>query len=434
MPRKSYDWRDNNTPPTIGIHSLEKHRVLAKYLNRYVHTLAKDPRNERLRLTIVDGFAGGGIYVHPATMAYTPGSPLISIRELRAAEAQVNFERQSADILRTFSVIPRFFFVEKDVQNFQFLSDTLRREGYANLIGQTITLLHGAFEDHVAEIIADIKRQSRSPRAIFILDQYGYKDVPLPMLRQIFSEIPRAEVLLTFAVDSLLNYFSESNAEMFQQVLGRTGFSKYLDINESLEERANGIEWRSAIQHRLIGAIQKGSGADYATPYFIVSQESNRAYWFVHLAKHLRANLEMKNLHWSLTNSFSHYGAPGLEMLGYDPRRDEAILEQLQLIPFDFGENARASSEAALLEELPRFISSCSESPSYEELMGTLANRTPADEQLIKQSIERLAEEGELLVLTPAGNNRRKPGRMQASDRIELRRQLIFDLGGSRKD
>jgi three-Cys-motif partner protein len=54
-------------PPIIHQHSLAKHEILRAYLTAYIQTLISSPFQDRFRLTLVDGFAGGGIYRHEAT-------------------------------------------------------------------------------------------------------------------------------------------------------------------------------------------------------------------------------------------------------------------------------------------------------------------------------------------------------------------------------
>lgn len=63
MTRRHYDWR--NGPAEIEQHSIAKHEVLRAYLARYFETLASQPQIDNFRLTLVDGFAGGGLYVLP---------------------------------------------------------------------------------------------------------------------------------------------------------------------------------------------------------------------------------------------------------------------------------------------------------------------------------------------------------------------------------
>jgi three-Cys-motif partner protein len=65
--RKHYKWIPGEQPPPLGRHSIAKHNVLRAYLEKYVAILAGRPVQERLKLTLVDGFAGGG-YPHSSTI------------------------------------------------------------------------------------------------------------------------------------------------------------------------------------------------------------------------------------------------------------------------------------------------------------------------------------------------------------------------------
>jgi hypothetical protein len=66
---KSYEWADG---AKLEEHSRRKHKILREYVFDYLTVCCKLPQQERFRLAIVDGFAGGGRY-----QCGTPGSPLI---------------------------------------------------------------------------------------------------------------------------------------------------------------------------------------------------------------------------------------------------------------------------------------------------------------------------------------------------------------------
>jgi len=90
MPRKGYDWEIGNTPPIIEAHSLTKHEVIREYLSNYIQILCQRPVVENLHLTLIDGFAGGGLYTHYQTGDTVPGSPLILITTVEESEALIN--------------------------------------------------------------------------------------------------------------------------------------------------------------------------------------------------------------------------------------------------------------------------------------------------------------------------------------------------------
>ena len=74
---KRYEWADG---AKLEEHSKRKHKILREYVFDYLTVRCKLPQQERFRLAIVDGFAGGGRY-----QCGTAGSPLIFIEELRRA-------------------------------------------------------------------------------------------------------------------------------------------------------------------------------------------------------------------------------------------------------------------------------------------------------------------------------------------------------------
>ena len=85
MTAKQYEWVDG---AKLDEHSKRKHKILREYIFDYLTVRCKLPQRERFRLSIVDGFAGGGRY-----QCGSPGSPLIFIEELKRAVESVNTQR-----------------------------------------------------------------------------------------------------------------------------------------------------------------------------------------------------------------------------------------------------------------------------------------------------------------------------------------------------
>jgi three-Cys-motif partner protein len=82
---KPYEWA---VGAKLEEHSRRKHKILREYVFDYLTVRCKLPQQERFRLAIVDGFAGGGKY-----QCGSPGSPLIFIEELKRAVEAVNTHR-----------------------------------------------------------------------------------------------------------------------------------------------------------------------------------------------------------------------------------------------------------------------------------------------------------------------------------------------------
>lgn len=422
MPKKSYDW-EAGSPPPIAAHSLAKHRILREYVETYVRVLTANPRWEHLRLSVVDGFAGGGEYVNPSGVL-VPGSPLILMDAIRNAEKEVNAERR-----KPIAVDSRFFFVEKKKQNFDYLSATLTRRGDVGRPG--VQLLHGPFDQQLDSLLASITatRSQGAARAIFVLDQYGYTDVPLTMLRRIFNVLPKAEVFLTLAVGWIAAYLPTARDAASKLGIPPHEFERVAAVCAEDIDLADPLARPTLahVQRILYHAFSDGGAGRFVTPFFIVSRDSNRAYWFLHAANSQRASDVVKQLHWRMHNHFEHYGSAGLAMLGYDPSRDAGAQEL-----FAFDDLALTRMRAALLDEIPRRLDARHASGvKFIDLVREVSNETPATKEQLEEVIRELVRVGELRRRTVGGNAARKSdARPQDGDILLPSRQerIIFGV------
>ena len=192
---EKYDWSGDSIPE-IDVHSAKKHEVLKEYLRKYVLIVGGRPvQRKSLKLTLVDAFCGGGLYSSPGGGLHY-GSPLVFLSSTE----------QAAAILRTsnpkYQFAPNYIFIDKDHSCINFLRQLLIEKGYENNFGKTIFLDCAPFESIYQSIVKRIiSRKGSARRCIFLLDQYGYIDVPLKILRYIFANLPKAEIILTIAVD-----------------------------------------------------------------------------------------------------------------------------------------------------------------------------------------------------------------------------------------
>ncbi|MEW5904933.1 MAG: three-Cys-motif partner protein TcmP [Pseudomonadota bacterium] len=424
MSIRHYDWGDG--PDVIRQHSIAKHRILQSYLAAYFRTLVSSPNQDILRLTLVDGFAGGGLYYHNDTQELVKGSPFIFLEATKEAEYLINKDRRKPVRLDV-----SYFFVEADRNAHMHLDKVLREEGYAAELGNAIQLKRAKFQDEADKIIEFIKHKSpRNGRSIFVLDQYGYKDVPTPIIQKIFSNLPSAEVILTFGVDSLLNFANDK--KLTHDLLGEIGISQPWQ-GKSLEEiKSSDRDWRYFIQSALYKELVSQCGAEYFTPFFIRNKKGHGDYWLIHMSQHHRARDVMTEVHWSNHNYFIHYGGAGLnmfQMVGYDPDHDNDFKRQPGL-GFEFDNIAKEASISALMRQVPRLIYSHDEGVSFGELFAKTCNTSPASATIYREAIEKLIEEKIIEVIGDDGAHRRSGLQVKAKDQILPPRQRgIFFFG-----
>jgi three-Cys-motif partner protein len=414
MSHEHHDWKLGSDPPLIRAHSQAKHRVLRAYLERYVSVLTARIQQDSFRLTLIDGFAGGGRYLDSRTKEERPGSPLIMLEAMEQAA-------EDAQKIRTkpFNLDVQYIFIEKDREALDYLQHVLAESKFAPLIGDRVQLIHGEFTAQVPEIAKFVKKRGRAGRAIFALDQFGYSAVPLPTIRDILATLDNAEVILTFATDSLIDYLSET--ETTQRILEKVGISlPATKIGTAKEDR----EWRRTIQFALHREIPEKTEAKFYTPFFIRSTDAHRDFWLIHLSGHFRARDVMVGLHWQESTSFAHYGRSGLRMLGYDQEHDANWTQQRMLPGFFFDDTALASSQDELLEQLPERIFPYGDGIQFTELFSNLTNDCPVTAEIMKGVLSDLAKQGVIQVKDKTGAKSRRVGIQHDSDIIIPSRQM----------
>jgi three-Cys-motif partner protein len=417
MATKHYEWIPGEPPPVLGRHSIAKHKVLQAYLEKYVSILAARPVQEQLKLTLVDGFSGGGVYRHPETSEFLPGSPLIMLRAMSAAEATASRARRKQFVLDV-----EYFFVEKLAPTMEYLQAELRESEEAHAQSHRIQFLSGCFSEHLNAILQRVEQRGRSRRMIFVLDQYGFSDVRMADLRTVFNRLPNAEVILTIAIDWLIDHWTESAC--YDQILSNLGVDLDTAYAASVKQEYPS-DWRFVIQHSLHRQFFLNSGAKYYTPFFIHSVDSHRAYWLLHFSGHSKARDAMMQLHWELENHFQHFGQFGFSMLGYDPRRDFESVGQMKL-PFGFDSFAAEETKNALLDQLPRRIAAAKDGVTFGHFFNSVVNETPATKDMIARQISQLTLEKDLEVRAQDGKRRRNGVQIRDDDIILRPRQRLL--------
>lgn len=414
-----YDWDPFGPPPIIKQHSLAKHEILRAYLVAYIQTLLSSmQRRDVFKLTLVDGFSGGGIYRHADTSDIIIGSPLIMLEAVKEAEASVNLRRKNP-----VKFLVDYFFIEKSQGAVETLDRELRIRGYAQQIDHSIFVRKSEFQHEADEIKNFIHRKSpRGARAIFLLDQYGFSQVPTSLIKNIFEGLPGAEVILTFAVDAFLTYASDDI--LTETKLKKLGIPGVLRGRTIEQIKQNEKDWRLFIQSCMYQDLVAACGARHFTPFFIRSAQGHGDYWLIHLSQRPRARDVMTKIHWEACNHFIHYGGAGLEMFqmpGYIPKWDggytSSVTGQMSL-GFEFGEQERLASVQTIANQLPDIVYSRPHGVTFGALFEETCNETPAHTDIYREAAGISLREKDIEIIGEDGACRRSANRIHDTDRI----------------
>lgn len=415
-----YDWSITN-PQMVGEHSKTKHNVYREYLKQYLRERVKSPQFDKIRINIVDGFAGGGIYATGSYKDIYYGSPIILLQTL--AEMQIELQAQQR---KDFLLDYQLHLVDVSSEAIDTLRKVLKYRGFSELIGTRVFLHLDSFQNALPNLIDHVSGRGRT---IFILDQYGYTDVPFSSLDLIFRSLNSPEVILTFAFHHLAAFvhdFDALNKTFARLCIGGLDRDEY---NASITKRG-GLEF--LIQRHLHKAFL--SVAKFFTPFFITSRGdessglrgSNLAYWLLHLSQHPLARDVMTRLHWDHHNHFAHYGGAGSNMLlGFDPAQTQS---QNELQAFLFDDDARTRTKVALMADLPREIAHYRDGLTFADFHTNICNGSPADTEIMKEVLANLAQDRIINIKTAAGSRKRNPANILPDDRLFLPEQKAFML------
>lgn len=402
-----FQWSPNAKSPAIEPHSKAKLAVLRDYLHHYFNILNANPNRDMFKLDLIDGFAGGGTFLHQGITI--SGTPLIMLEEAKAAETRLNKNRK-----KELTVDCQFYFVDKEKNHTDHLNKVLKERGYKD--DDKIIVRNGLFEEEIDAILQEIKRrQPRSGRSIFLLDQTGYSQVSLQLVRRIFDTLANAEIILTFAVDALLNYLHDN--PQFLKAIAPIELDHDKLLNFIAEK--DGSEAPFLIQRMLSKHLIAHTDATFYTPFFICPLKSRRSLWLLHLSNHHKARDVMIHRHWDIQNTFEHFGTGGFRMLGFDP-----IISSNTIPLFDFSDLYRNRMLKDLKELfMHKLYPLISTGPITVDAMHCIfANQTAAKFLDLDEVVLQLfKEERELIILAPDGRERsRVITKLQPNDRIAL--------------
>lgn len=419
MAKRHYDWSDG--PAILDEHSITKHEVLVGYLVRYFQQRTLNaPGRERFKITLVDGFCGGGLYALRGSQEMIVGSPIRMIEAVAEARILVNASRT-----KPLELDVQFIFVDKDRGAIAHLRKVLEDRGYGAAIGTSIHLLRHEFAEAIDEILGRIRQHTpRSGTAIYFLDQYGYAEVPAALIRRILHSASNAEIVLTFHVSSFATYTNDEIAQKVSSTL-QIDIAKHLGGRSIEEIKSNDSDWRRFIQAALYDALVEGCGAGFFTPFFIRGKGAGHGeYWLVHLSQHHRAQDVMKQVHWQHSNHFIHYGGAGLNMLA---PHTMGFLQEFDG-GFRFDDVARHKSDKALTEQLVERIFVQQEPKKFANIFSETCNGSPATASMYKDALATLVASGDVVVRSGDGKPRYRSRYIQDADTVERSKQLKFFL------
>ncbi len=422
MSDDKYFWKIGSPLPILDRHSQTKHSIVEEYVRRYILTLMAPANIPELRLSIIDGFCGGGCY-ESEDGGIAEGSPLLMMRAVREARMFINQERR---IRRNVNV--EYFFIDILPDTTEYLRYWLNAKHEENAIDladyKQTEIITNDFLKSLPYLIQKVQQRKMGEHALFVLDQYSYKDIPLPEIAGILSNLKGAEVIMTFNVDNLTTYLSDRAAN--RKSVENIGLDKYIPwANLNLLKVTQKQEWRQTLQRHLAHGIKTETGAKFMTLFFVKPHGlSTWGYWLIHLSNEYRAHAVMKSLHWEHATEFGHELEPGIFVLGYNANKDSDYTGQQT---FEFaGTGSKDACINGVREHFGKTIFQLGQPTRLGDLFQNCVTNSTAAETHLMEAARQLHAQKNVIIVSKDGTVRRANKTYSLSDVIEPSKQIIL--------
>lgn len=407
MVRVPYQWVDG---AVLKDHTRKKHQVLRRYLVEYLQIRCTTPQQSRFRFAIVDGFAGGGAYQDGE-----PGSPLIFLELLLEQTKEINIRRTADGMAQIqFECLLIFNDSDKDAVEIlkQNMAPLLKIFDHSSNVNIEVIVMNEEFETAYSKIKQHLSENKMARNIFFNLDQCGSTLVSRSTIADILTTYQSSEVLLNFAIQSMLTYLTRSDPLALKKTLEQYGVDQ--GQVEDISGIANNREWRAAIE-KLVFESYRRCGP-YVSP-FAINNPDGWLYWLLHFANEPKARQVYNDLLHENSGVQGHFGRSGLNMLTYDPRNEGQ--------DYLFADDDRQRARDELYYDIPKVVSEFGDAITIAEFIRSVSNETPSHSLDLAQA---MIDNPDLTVRTENGGERRSPKAIRPADTLILKAQRSFLL------
>lgn len=307
---KHFKWDSQGRDlPNVEAHTKARHGVTEDYLKDWIITLCGNNRALDRKVTIIDGFCGGGVYHDEETNSRHIGSPLRAILSIEEGLKAVREEKGKP----TFKLDADFIFIDKEAAHLECLKKFID-EIAPNLYKQNpgnFRFICNDFESVSTAIINEIRK--RDCASMFILDPTGYKDVSMQTIRNIIS-LGKSEILFTFMIEYITRFIHQrydNLSDVHEKVLESEGF--FNDLNLDL---LGSLSQQAYIRNEMLRLFRSRGNSKFVFSYALIPSGNQVKYFLVHLASNSPAQRVIKYSAWQYDNLHIHqqygFGEQGL--------------------------------------------------------------------------------------------------------------------------
>ena len=408
MPDDSWS-ADGSQVPVISPHTETKHNILKDYLTDWVFTLCGNSPGMKKKITIIDGFAGGGVYLKKGQQeTRVPGSPILMIQAIEEGLQRVKLEKSKPE----FELDWELKLVESDYDHLQCLQSSFREFGYDHYLDSGfVEFIHGEFSekfDYCHDVV-----KTRKGSSFFFIDPFGYTQFSTFQLQQIMK-IPNSEILLTFMIQFIERFLVNENS--------RQGFERTMNAEAYfLEAKADDLfrpEKQKYLRNETLRLLRTETGVKFLYAFSLLQTHSRAIYYLIHFANHQTAQQVVKTSLWKYNTADEFYGySYDVHGLAHLPSKDAG-----QDTLFEIKNRNQGSCQENLFDQLMPVIETSARGISFLQLENYTMQENPADRNLYRSTLSQMVSNGDIEIFRE--NRRTRSKDIKGTDIIRRNTQM----------
>jgi three-Cys-motif partner protein len=418
MAEDKFSWDSEGVElPTVEPHTKARHRITEEYARNWIATLGGNNRGNSKKVTIIDGFCGGGVYTDPDNGELWGGSPIRLIQAIERGLEDIKMDKKKPN----FQLDAKFIFIDKKQSHLNCLKKYLTSQGYgrSNEDSNRYEYVCSEFEQ-VSEKLLHLVN-SRGGSSLFILDPTGYSHVSMGTIRKIIN-IGRSEILYTFMIEYIERFLKKRKGDLshaINNILEAEGF--FENIHATWQ---SSMQKQSYIKDEVLRLFRSQGGAPFVFCFGLLPKSLRVKYFLVHLASSPSAERELKFSLWEHNNQL-FLSQFALDVFGLCFRTPDFYDINPSL--FDIKEvNARQSVDYLTNQLIPK-IRRSNEGVTFQNLHDSTVQYTPSTFEHYTQFVNEQRDYGEIEVFRngkPTFAKHIEPGDIISNPRMGT----LFDL------
>jgi len=389
MVKEEKGWSsDGSFIPTLEIHTKKKHEILTDYIHDWVVTLCGNHPLMEKKITIVDGFCGGGIYNDPETGNKWFGSPIRILKSIEAGLNDVLEKKKKPNFRLDFLLIC----IDEKKEHIDCLKKTLIDLGYEKYFGKQVLIIHSKFDKAIAEVVQKVV--DRKSHSFFFLDPFGYTDFSMQHIRSIMH-LGKVEILLTYMIDFIQRFLEEKDGKLhdaFHRILEARDYYTRNDLRD-----IETIHQQEYLRNETIRLFRDRTGVKYLFSFSLLANKSIVKYYLVHLSNHQTALRVLKESLWKHNNIDLSYGY-NYGIYGVGHITPEYLEDKVFGSLFEIKDTNREAAIERLEKYLMPSIESTSIGKAFNILEGETIQENPASKDIYEDFLMQKRMDKDIII------------------------------------